>query len=143
MNTVQTLIKHLLALVLLIQLSAITVSAANLEFKSITPSQNSQFIVALYQKLLNRTPTTKEISPFLEAIKNGRSKVSIAQAVLSNTEFRTKLIQDLFSRYLDRTADSNSLTAFLALYQNGGGTFDVRKLILGSAEYFLHLMQVS
>jgi hypothetical protein len=116
-------------------------SAESFLYKPLTPSQNSQFIVALYQKLLGRTPSTGEVTPFLNVLKQGGTRTTVAGSIITSTEFRTKLIQDLYSDYLGRTADAASISAFLNLYAQGGSTQDARKIILVSQEYFTNIAQ--
>jgi hypothetical protein len=99
-------------------------------------STNTGYVTGLYNQVLNRAPSQSELDGWVNALNGGESRMAVAVAFLTSTEYRTDLVQNDYSLYLGRAADANGLTNWLNALQAGATDQAVLAGILGSAEGF-------
>jgi len=115
--------------------------SSNEYFMNRANNDNAQFVTAIYQDVLNRTPSPMEVSNALAIIQN-TSRAAYTTAVLTSAEGRGVFVGGWYQRYLNRSAsaaDVNTYVGFIA----SGGTFDqTQASILASAEFYNLAQQV-
>jgi tRNA (mo5U34)-methyltransferase len=96
------------------------------------------WLVALYQRLLDRPPRPEESQDadggLLQA--NPVQRQAVAAAVLASPEYRTRLIRFWAMRFLGRKATEAELATGLRTLQRGGTEEGVLASFLASEEYF-------
>lgn len=79
---------------------------------------NTGFLSALYQDVLNRPIDASGLATFTQFLANGGTRTQVASILLSSTEYLTNLVQGFYQRYLRRPADSTGLNAFVTQLQS-------------------------
>ena len=97
---------------------------------------NSGYIIALYQDLLGRSPSTTELHSWLAAMGSGTTRLQVAQNILSSDEYRTDLIQSWYQKYLRRSASVSEVNTWLSVFSSGGTDEQIIATIVGLDEYF-------
>ncbi len=92
------------------------------------------FISTLYRDLLNRNPSSTELSNG-QTYLSGHTRTQYAATLLAGSEYRTDLIQDWYQKFLGRPANSGEVSSWLSVF--GGGTDEqIIASIVSSNEYF-------
>jgi uncharacterized protein YkwD len=99
------------------------------------PAQVNAWIALIYQDVLGRTATQREIALWSGALQNTQAVPAIA-SILSSNEYTQRLVSGWYSQYLGRPADSAGLNTFATALQAGATEQQVLALILSSSEYF-------
>jgi uncharacterized delta-60 repeat protein len=94
------------------------------------------FVGAVYQDVLRRTPDAAGRPAWEEALAQGRTRAEVTLAILRSRETQTLVVRDLYEGLLDRPADDAGLAAFAEALQAGVTEVDVRAAVAASAEYF-------
>jgi hypothetical protein len=93
------------------------------------------FVAGAYRDLLSRLPTSAEQSDSESALGTGTSRAEWVQALVTEAEYRGKLVDHFFHKLLDRSPSSVERNAEIqALASNTDE--DVIASIVGSAEYY-------
>lgn len=100
-----------------------------------TLTSNEKFVSALYQKLLGRAVDSGALAHWSQALDQGDSRSSVAQAVESSGEFRRVEVQTLYQHYLQRSADPAGLDFFAAQLGVGETVEQVAAELVGAPEY--------
>jgi hypothetical protein len=93
------------------------------------------FICALYQDVLGRTADASGLSTFQAQLSAGTSRSTVAEELLTSTEYRQDLIASYYQQYLGRPADAGGLATFLDLFSQGASAESIQAAIIGSAEF--------
>jgi uncharacterized delta-60 repeat protein len=109
------------------------------EYLSKHGGNNTAFLQALYNDVLQRPIDATGAQGWGQALANGTSRGAVAAAVLGSRESDTLEVQDLYRHFLCRSADSSGLDAFTNALQQGVPNEQVLALIIASDEYFARL----
>ena len=93
------------------------------------------FICALYQDILSRPADASGLSTYQAQLSGGTSRATVAEELLTSTEYRQDLITSCYQQYLGRPADAGGLATFLDLFGQGASAENIQAAILGSAEF--------
>jgi hypothetical protein len=96
-------------------------------------SANAQFVQALYQLLLNRTPGTAEVNAQVAALTNGVSRQTLALGFLQSQEYRGDAVAADYANLLHRTGSANDVNAWVF---SNLDLASIRLAFEGSAEFF-------
>ena len=97
---------------------------------------SSVVVTALYIDLLNRAPTSNEVTFWVDQLKAGTTMATVVNDFLTCTEYRTDMVNDYYTTYLGRAADPSGEAAYLHLLQKGASTETVVASMMGLTEYF-------
>jgi hypothetical protein len=103
------------------------------------PQNQSDFVTAVYQTVLNRAPDSAGMQGWLNALNQGTSRSAVALAIISSQEADQQLIETMYLAYLRRNPDPTGLAGFVNMLLSGSTREQVAAIILGSAEYFANL----
>ena len=110
--------------------------AISAEFWTNQAGQTNQgFVTALYADVLHRTPSSADVSLWVQNIANGETLTAVAQAFLSSSEYRTDLVNAWYLRYLNRSADTGGLNFGVNALNAGARDDDVVVRMVTSPEY--------
>ncbi len=98
--------------------------------------QNSDFVKAVYQSVLDRAADTAGLNYWLGLLTAGTSRYDVSLGIVGSVEGRTDYIQGLYMDLLNRTGDTEAVDYFLGLYTAGATDAQVKSIIFGSPEYF-------
>lgn len=98
--------------------------------------QNSNFVKAVYQSVLDRAADTAGLNYWLGLLTAGTSRYDVSLGIVGSVEGRTDYIQGLYMDLLNRTGDAVAVDYFLGLYTAGATDAQVKSIIFGSSEYF-------
>jgi hypothetical protein len=93
------------------------------------------FICALYQDVLGRPADAAGLATFTGQLSAGTSRSTVAEELLTSTEYRQDLIASYYQQYLGRPADGGGIATFLTLFSHGASAENVQAAIMGSAEF--------
>lgn len=94
------------------------------------------FAAAIYQQV-TRTPATQaEITAVVNQIKAGKSRTSIAAALLATRAGDTATVQGIYERFLRRTPPPTEITSWVNKLQSGTTELKLVEFIVSSNEYF-------
>jgi uncharacterized delta-60 repeat protein len=113
------------------------------EYYQLAGGTDVMWLDQIYQDLLGRTRNPFGDNTLLGAIQPPGSRLLVANAVLTSTEYREDLTEMFYMTYLGRPAPSAEIAIWLPFLQQGGSDEDMRAAILGSPEYFVRPRQLS
>jgi Domain of unknown function (DUF4214)/Bacterial Ig-like domain (group 3) len=93
------------------------------------------FICALYQDVLGRPADAAGLATFTGQLSAGTSRSTVAEELLTSTEYRQDLITSYYQQYLGRPADAGGIATFLTLFSQGASAGNIQAAIIGSAEF--------
>ena len=93
------------------------------------------FICALYQDVLGRPADAGGLSTYQTQLSAGTSRSTVAEELLTSTEYRQDLITSYYQQYLGRQADAGGIATFLTLFGEGASAESIQAAIIGSAEF--------
>jgi hypothetical protein len=96
---------------------------------------NQNLVVHLYQDLLHRDVTSRELADWTGALDAGVSPTRVALAIERSLEGRAVEVDSAFRKFLGRHALPSELERFGALLQTNT-VEDMDAILLGSSEYF-------
>lgn len=99
-----------------------------------SPTSNANFVVEVYEDVLNRPATTLEINAGV-AFLAANSHQQFASVVLGSPEYQGDLVDSYFKSYLGRTPTTTELSFSVGLLGSSNDQ-SVQEDILGSAEFF-------
>jgi hypothetical protein len=97
---------------------------------------NSGFVSGLYQDLLQRAADPSGLAYWTQQLNNGVSRATVAQGLVTSTEYRTKLVDGYYQHYLGRNADPSGESYFVGLLNNGGTDESVIVGLVATDEYY-------
>jgi hypothetical protein len=110
--------------------------ATSAEFWTRQAGQTNQgFVTALYADILQRTPSSADVSSWVQNIQGGETLAAVAQAFLTSPEYRTDLVNAWYLRYLNRPADPGGLSSHVGALNSGARDDDVIVGMVTSPEY--------
>jgi hypothetical protein len=98
-------------------------------------SGDAAFVCALYQDVLGRAADPSGLSTFETQLSAGTSRNTVAEELLTSTEYRRNLIASYYQQYLSRPADAGGIATFLNLFTHGADAENVQAAMVGSAEF--------
>jgi Domain of unknown function (DUF4214) len=110
--------------------------ASSPEFFVKSGSTDAGFVTALYKDFLNRTPSSSEVTLWVDFLGT-MSRDDVAMQILGLAEYDKDLVASHYLQYLRRAADPTGLADF-ANAINGGTQTDEQVIatMIGSDEYF-------
>jgi hypothetical protein len=110
------------------------------EFFTRAGGTNAAFVTALYHDLLNRAPSSSELSSAERALVTAEtpSRVQQVTTVLTDHAYRAALVQSFYEAYLGRSADASGVSYWVGLLAGGATDEKLQADILSSAEFFTH-----
>lgn len=100
-------------------------------------SNNTNWVNAIYNDLLLRTPTQTELNATLNSLGLNVSRTNTAfNLVLTSDEYRTNIITGYFNKYLRRPPSENEIAEWLGSFTMHGTDEKVLVGVLGSLEYY-------
>ena len=106
------------------------------EYTATHPSDQT-FVASLYTQILGRAPDAAGLAGWVQALANGTSRATVAQAFLTSAEAERRLVDEYYLMFLNRPADAAGEQAWLNLLVTGRATNEsVAVAILASEEYF-------
>ncbi|MEX0711954.1 MAG: ELWxxDGT repeat protein, partial [Pirellulales bacterium] len=109
--------------------------AASEEYFARHASAREDFVVGLYEDLLERAPGEEEVAFWRTTLEQGATRDAVAQGFLASAEFRALLIQEWYRDYLYREADEAGLDHWLDVMTTGQAQRQVQLELLASQEY--------
>ncbi|MGN6696468.1 MAG: DUF4214 domain-containing protein, partial [Aquihabitans sp.] len=94
------------------------------------------FAAAIYQQVTRNPATQQEINAVVAQIKAGKSRTSIAAALLATKAGDTATVQGLYERYLRRTPPASEITYWVNKLQAGTTELKLVEATVSSNEYF-------
>jgi len=101
----------------------------------LTDSASARFVTGAYYDLLNRIPSTSEVSSWLTVLNSGSSNVQVAQAIVASPEYRSDLIVNDYEVLLGREPAPSEVTNWLQQMQGGLSENLLTASFLSSVEY--------
>jgi hypothetical protein len=102
-----------------------------------THVSDQTFVASLYTQILGRAPDAAGLAGWVQALANGTSRATVAQAFLTSAETERRLVDEYYLMFLNRPADAAGEQAWLNLLVTGRATNEsVAVAILASEEYF-------
>jgi hypothetical protein len=103
-----------------------------------TNASNADYVTALYNSLLNRSPSSSDLSYWTTALDAGQTSFSeVANTFLSSPEYYQNEVQSVYSHLLGRVADTNGLAYWTGVLESGETLQYVQSQIAGSVEFFV------
>lgn len=112
------------------------------EYFQLNGSTNTGFLSSLYHEVLGRPIDQSGAATFTQALNAGVSRTEVAAAILTSTEYRSRLIDSYYQDFLARPADSGGLAAWLSSFRSGARDEQVLSGIISSDEFFARLPQL-
>ncbi len=97
---------------------------------------NQDYVVALYNDVLGRVPSTAEVNTLVAAMAEGATPLDVATGFFNSTEYRTNLVDADYETYLGRPPETAGLAGWLAQFAEGMTDQEVLANIFGSPEGF-------
>jgi hypothetical protein len=102
------------------------------EFQGGTLSPDRSYVTSLYQMLLNRAPSTAEVTGWVNAMQSaGRSAVVLG--FMGSGEFRTNMVMTFYTGLLHRNGEAAGVSAWVA---SGMTASQVREGFASSGEFY-------
>ncbi|MEX2559756.1 MAG: ELWxxDGT repeat protein [Pirellulales bacterium] len=98
-------------------------------------SAREDFVVGLYEDLLERAPGEEEVAFWRTTLEQGATRDAVAQGFLASAEFRALLIQEWYRDYLYREADEAGVDHWLSVMNTSQAQRQVQLELLASQEY--------
>lgn len=114
----------------------ITVILSSTEYFNNTGANNTSFINAAFNDLLNRAPSFPEAATFWNMLNQGSTRAQVIQAIVDSLEFDTDEIKAIFTKFLRRLPAPAELSFYLQWMQNGATEELLIDHILATDEYF-------
>ncbi|HEV3081146.1 MAG TPA: FG-GAP-like repeat-containing protein [Gemmataceae bacterium] len=105
-------------------------------FSTRAGNNNTQWLNAVYQDLLNRPADSAAVATFLPQLNSGASRAGIALQVLTSNEYRQDLITNYYTLYLSRVPSQGEINNFTGALQQGATDESIISTIIASGEYF-------
>ncbi|MFL6542309.1 MAG: DUF4214 domain-containing protein [Chthoniobacterales bacterium] len=99
-------------------------------------NNNSTWIDAVYSDVLNRAPSSQEREAFLDFLKQGSTRTSVANVIVTSDEARSDVVTGLYQTYLRRPPTNAEVNSALNQLRNGALYDQIVAQILGTDEYF-------
>ncbi len=111
---------------------------ASSEFFADAGNTNSGFIQAVYQDVLNRSPSSSELATWLADLAAGTTRSQVASMVVTGNEARSLVITYFYQSLLRRLPSTQELTNWLNQLNAAHpiAIENVKAALLGSSEYF-------
>jgi hypothetical protein len=110
---------------------------ASPEFFADQGNNNTAFVSALYEDVLQRAGSPNEVSAWVAQLASGTSKATVSGAFFGSDEYHRVIVNALYERYLKRTADPGGLSNFAAALDNKSLTDEgVAAQLTASLEFF-------
>jgi uncharacterized protein GlcG (DUF336 family) len=106
------------------------------EYFQTRASSNNNFLNDLYQDLLGRAIDPTGQAVFSQQLSQGVSRLQVAEAILSSSEYVTQDVQNLYQDFLHRAADPGGLQFFVSAMQMGAPSQLVVADLVSSNEYY-------
>jgi hypothetical protein len=106
------------------------------EYFALHGSSNDRFVADMYQDLLGRAADASTAASLLGMLAGGSSRVDVAMAVLTSTDYQATFVNGLYQKLLGRPAGPTELSADVSTLQSGGTDEQVIAGIVSSPEYF-------
>ena len=108
-----------------------------MESRELLDAANLTFVTQTYRDLLHRAADPGGLAYFTSFLDNGAAtRVQVALAMQSGTEFRTNEVQGLYGTFLKRQADASGLATYTGLLATTSTVEQVTAILAGSDEYF-------
>jgi hypothetical protein len=111
-------------------------TAATVTDNVIDPTANEEYVMRLYQELLQRPPDAGGLAFWSGLLDQGTSRTQVALGIEQSPEYRQNEVRTLYSHYLNRSVDPSGLAAFTNLLTQGGTLEQAAADIVTSPEYF-------
>ncbi|HVW35960.1 MAG TPA: DUF4214 domain-containing protein, partial [Pirellulales bacterium] len=96
------------------------------------------YVMAIYEALLGRTPSTSERQAAAQLLENGYPRMAYLNAVDHSPEYFHTLIAADYLKYLGRTVDMAGLAYWTSQMRAGLTDESLEALLVASAEYYVH-----
>ena len=100
----------------------------------------ADWITAIYEVLLNRSPAVSEVNGSLQAMQHGEAANAVAFAFTDSLERETDRIITDYQKYLDRTPAQSEVNGWVNAFKSGLTNENLVALFVGgvpgSREYF-------
>jgi hypothetical protein len=101
---------------------------------------NSQFVSAMYNDVLGRTPSSAEVNAWVNLLQNGVSRNVVVNGFLGSGEYQWHLemveVAQFYQNWLGRTAGASELNAWVNLMASGLTYEGLEAALVGSMEYY-------
>ncbi len=99
-------------------------------------SGNTDYVVRLYQSLLNRSPDSNALAYWSNLLNIGTSAYTVVSQITQSQEYYTDEVESIYEKLLKREPDVVGMTTFTAELANGASLESVEETIAGSDEYY-------
>jgi hypothetical protein len=106
------------------------------EYYQHTGGTDTTWVKAIYENLLNRTPSTQEVNGWLQTLASGSTRPQVALAFATSWEAESIVVQADYQTYLGRKASAAEVDGWVTTFQQGVANEMVVAGFVGSAEYF-------
>jgi hypothetical protein len=107
-----------------------------LTIKDVDGTANQRYVAQLYLDLLLRQVDPGGLTAWTNFLNSGGSRMQLAEAIETSTEYRTDLVQGMYQKFLHRQADPAGLATFVSMLGSGSTLAQIKALIAGSSEFF-------
>ena len=116
-------------------LSATILSSAEY-FQNQGQGSNQGFVSKLFEDLLDREPSTTELSTYVDLLQTGTPRSSVVTTLLISIEYRNILVKKYYQKYLGRQPSTMELSRGRALLGDRTSEELLQIIIMSSEEYF-------
>jgi hypothetical protein len=113
--------------------------AGSSEYFARAGSTTLGFIDALYEDFLDREPDPRGLATMKQALANNVDRSTLAQDVLTSTEYLKDLVNGYYAQFLHRTPDPGGRAVWVDLLQHQTSVQQVMAGFVGSVEYYARL----
>jgi len=106
------------------------------EYYNKAGASSTGFAAAIYQQIVRRPATTTEINSVKSQLAAGKTRQSIAAALLATRSGDTATVQSIYERYLRRTPPGSEVTYWVNKLQAGTTELKIVESTVGSNEYY-------
>ena len=102
---------------------------------TVSAQQARTLVAALYRDILGRSPDAWGWSYYADKLLQGATSQSIAQEMLTSTEYYGRIVDGVYATYLHRQADAGGRADWLEQMRQGMSEDELAARFLTSAEY--------
>lgn len=107
---------------------------ASPEYLADHQNNNLDFVYALYQDILGRTPSSQEAQQWINQLNAGVSRLQVALDFFSSNEYLTDYVTAVYEQFLHRAPDSVGLAAWVPALASGMSEQQFVADVIGSPE---------
>ncbi len=109
--------------------------AGSAEFYKASGGTDAAWVNAMYQAILGRTPTSDEVSYYVNSLASGNTRNNVSLGFATSPEHEAQVITYDYGKYLDRAPSSAELSFYVNEYASGISNENIIAGFVGSTEF--------